>query len=266
MNVHRSRKAAAAVILCAAAAVWLYPERDAPKSVVPASPATSEQTAFGGIFGTAPGETGTTAAAKSPAADLAALPETLRNPSAATNGVVERVLQRDRGNRLFSDAADVERARADDTLMTVAPAETALGHLGFLTDRQRTDGRTFVRYDLRTLSARVEGDAVDILLPVSGVSAKGVVDQVETVDGMTRWTGHLLDFQEGGQFAVTHAPADDYAIGTFTTPLGTFAMEAKGGWGWIASQSKDFFLPAGGDDGMHVPEEAVRAPAVPGSR
>lgn len=203
-------------------------------------------------------------------ASLAPLPETLRRPDAGGD-VVARVQQRQGMYRLFSDAQDIERARGNDALMAPASPTEAIGHLPFLSERQKSDGRGFIRYDDRTLESRVEGDPVDLYLPALGVTAKAVVEQVESLDGMLRWSGRILDFQEGGRFSVTHALRDDYAVGTFDTPLGNFAMEVKNGWGWVATQASDFVLPPGGDDGLvdaHVGDgaSALRAQAAPGNR
>lgn len=182
---------------------------------------------------------------------LTALPETL-NPAGASPDLTERILRRQGAGRLFANAQDVALARSKDTLMEPSRRDEAIGHLPFLTERQRSDSREFVRYDARTLESRVEGDQFDILLPAIGATVKAVVDQVESIDGMLRWSGRILDTQEGGQFSITHAPQDGYAVGTFATPLGNFSMESSGGWGWVASQNSDFFLPPGGNDTLHA--------------
>lgn len=190
---------------------------------------------------------------------LTALPETL-NPSGTSADLLDRILQRQASRQLFAGPQDVERARSKDALLEPARRDVAIGHLPFLTERQRTDQRDFIRYDARTLDARVEGDQFDLLLPGIGMTVKAVIDQVESVDGMLRWSGHLLDVQEGGQFSITHASQDRYAVGTFNTPLGNFSMEASNGWGWVVSQDSDFFLPPDGNDALHPIHEEPPVP------
>lgn len=203
-------------------------------------------------------------AAASAQADLSPLPEILRQPVAGLDAI-ERIQQRHAMSRFFADAQDIERARSDDTLMVPArPAEASAAMGSILSERQKSDGRAFMRYDLRTLESRVEGDPLDIFLPNLGLTAKAVVDRVESVDGLLRWSGHFVDLQEGGTFSVTHALGDRYAVGTFDTPMGSFSMEARNGWGWVAPASSDFVLPAGHDDGVHAPSPA--APPEPASR
>ena len=277
----RSRGAAlaAAAVLAAGAGVFFWQQGEttgpATDGVVAA---VSPTTGFAGPAsrGDAPIAVPEAAAAAS-RAQLSAVPETLRQPGAAGD-VIARIQQRQAMSRLFADAQDIAHARNETALMEPASSETAISHMGFLSERQKSDGRSFVRYDLRTLESRVEGDQFDIFLPGAGITAKAVVEQVESVDGMLRWSGRILDFQEGGQFSVTHALQDNYAVGTFNTPVGNFSMEAKNGWGWVATQSSDFFLPPGGDDGVHAPspdaatepprrgDAATPAPGARGSR
>lgn len=195
-------------------------------------------------------------------AQLSPVSETLRHPGMLVGDVIGRIQQRQAMNRLFVDANDIEQARNNNALMAPASSEAAISHMGFLSERQKTDDRSFIRYDLRTLESRVEGDQIDIFLPGVGLTTKAVIEQVESVDGMLRWSGRILDFQEGGQFSVTHALQDNYAVGTFNTPVGNFSMEAKNGWGWVAPQSSDFYLPDNEDDGVHAPSsDAATAPA-----
>lgn len=247
----------AAVALVAGTGVffWLQHDADAPapEGVVTAASSATRSGApasRGAVPGALPDAAEAAKAASQ--ARLSPVSETLRHPGAAGD-VIARIQQRQAMSRLFADAQDIERARSENALMAPASADAAIGHMGFLSERQKSDGRSFVRYDLRTLESRVEGDQFDIFLPGAGLTARAVVEQVESVDGMLRWSGRILDFQEGGQFSVTHALQDSYAVGTFNTPVGNFSMEAKNGWGWVATQSSDFFLPAGGDDGVPAP-------------
>jgi hypothetical protein len=251
------------VLTIAALSLWLWhaqaaadAERLGPTS---SSPATAAGTGLADGFATS-ADTATTAQQ----AALSALPETLRHPG-APHDPIARVQQRHAMSRFFADAQDIRRARAESTLMVPARPADAIGAMGILSERQQSDGRSFIRYEPRTLESRIEGDTLDIFLPGVGLTARAVVDRVDSVDGLLRWSGHFLDFQEGGTFSVTHALGDRYAVGTFDTPVGNFSMEAKNGWGWVAPPSSDFALPPGGGDGLHAtaPQPDAAGPAGP---
>lgn len=233
----------AAVLAAGTLIVWLVPTADAPVE----NRATAAASRGAG--------SGTLHEPATPAsqAQLSPLSETVRHPGMATGDVIGRIQQRHAMSGLFADVKDIERARSENALMAPASRQTAISHMGILSERQKSDGCAFVSYDPRTLESRVEGDQLDIFLPGAGVTVKAVVDRVESVDGMLRWTGRILDYQEGGKFSITHALQDNYAVGSFNTPAGNLAMEAKNGWGWVAPQSSDFFLPAGGSDGVPAP-------------
>jgi hypothetical protein len=241
--------------------LWSEPDTNSTKGVVLATlfaPTANVPGTAGERSGASP-----EAAPLASQARLSPLPETVRHPG-TTPDVVARIEQRHAMSRFFSDARDIERARNETTLMTPAAPEAAIAGMGNLSQRQKSDGRAFIRYDPRTLESRVEGDQFDLFLPGAGLTARAIIEQVESVDGMLRWSGRILDFQEGGQFSVTHALGDRYAVGTFNTPVGNFSMEAKNGWGWVASQSSDFFLPPGGDDGLHADHPTAQpGPAGP---
>ncbi|HUD31476.1 MAG TPA: metalloprotease secretion chaperone CpaB [Variovorax sp.] len=245
--------ATATTLAVGAVSFWLRDEpaaTGAGPALAPLPPSVSDVASGTGLADrfTLPGDT----AAEARQADLSPLPETLRQPVAGLDAVA-RVRQRHAMSRFFTDAQDIERARGDDVLMVPAVPAEAIAGMGILSERQKSDGRAFMRYELRTLESRVEGDPLDIFLPNLGLTAKAVVDRVESVDGLLRWSGHFVDLQEGGTFSVTHALGDRYAVGTFDTPMGSFSMEARNGWGWVAPPSSDFSLPAGHDDGVQAP-------------
>lgn len=255
--------AIATALTIATLSFWLWHEQAAADAERPGTTSSSPATAAG--TGLADGFTtsaDTTTMAQQ--AELSALPETLRHPGAARDPIA-RVQQRHAMSRFFADAQDIERARAESTLMVPARPADAIGAMGVLSERQKSDGRAFIRYEPRTLESRIEGDTLDIFLPGVGLTAKAVVDRVDSVDGLLRWSGHFLDFQEGGTFSVTHALGDHYAVGTFDTPVGNFSMEARNGWGWVAPPSSDFVLPPGDGDGLHaaVPPFDAASPAGP---
>lgn len=242
-------------------AAWSWSQPEPAATVAEHAPPAAAVTGLAGGFAT-PADAADTATEARPA-DLSPLPETLRQPVGGLP-TVERIRQRHAMSRFFTDAQDIERARSDDTLMAPAMPAEAIAAMGILSERQKSDGRAFMRYELRTLESRVEGDPIDVFLPNLGLTARAVVDRVDSVDGLLRWSGHFVDLQEGGTFSVTHALGDRYAVGTFNTPMGTFSMEARNGWGWVAPPASDFVLPEGHDDGVRAPAPA--APPEPAGR
>lgn len=242
--------AAAAALSAGAVVCWLNRDANVPvvdRVAIAASPTT------GAVDWASLGNDLSPITGAASQVQLSPVSETLRQSGVSAGDVIGRIQQRQAMSRLFADAKDIERARSENALMAPSSSETAINRMGILSQRQKSDGRAFVQYNLRTLESRVEGDQFDIFLPGAGLTTKAVIEQVESVDGMLRWTGRILDFQEGGKFSVMHALQDNYAVGTFDTPLGNFSMEAKNGWGWVAPQSADFFLPPDGNDGLHVP-------------
>lgn len=178
------------------------------------------------------------------------IPEPISMPSSDT-ALLELIKKRSSSGTLFIDDAAIGRARADGTLLKFVSPHIAIQHLPFLSQKQRTDDRTFIQYDLRTLASRTVGDTIEVALPGMGTQARAVIDQVQAIDGLLRWSGYILDFQGSARFTITHATQDDYAIGNFSTPIGNFSLEAKNGYGWIVNHDTDFFLTHGSDDTLH---------------
>ena len=172
--------------------------------------------------------------------------ETMKNKN-LSGSVVQRIQQRQNSSLIFRDAEDIERARVKNSIFMATNPDLVASQLSFLSQKQKTDGRNFIAYDMRTLESRVETDTIEIPLSEIGLTVKAIIDSVESINGMLRWSGHILDFQEEGRFTITHAIQDKYAVGTFETPLGNFSLEAKNGVGWVVNQNTDFFLPPDGD-------------------
>ena len=190
-----------------------------------------------------------------------AIPETINNKN-FSGGVVQRIQQRQDSGLIFKDVNDIELARGKSSIFLPTNPDVVTSQLSFLTQEQKTDGRNFIQYDMRTLESRVEGDVIEILLSEIGLSVKAVIDNVESINGMLRWSGYILDFQDGGKFSITHAIQGKYAVGTFETSLGNFSLEAKNGVGWVVNQKTDSSLSPGGDP-MHGPDRGREGGKVP---
>jgi hypothetical protein len=208
----------------------------APSGLVPAAVVT----------GIAPAQAGL---ASSPASErvLIAMPE-VSMATAASADVLQRLQQRHPEATFFRDAKDVAAARQQSALYGPATPESVTALWGPLTEQQKTDGRRPIRYDLRTLESRVEGDTVDLWLPHLETSVKAQIEQVQSIDGLLRWSGRIIDLQEGGTFTITHAAGDQYAVGMINTPFGQFSLQSKAGVGWVVKAENEFVLPADGDD------------------
>jgi hypothetical protein len=191
-----------------------------------------------------------------------AIPESTNAPQNQTD-LLALIKGRSLSGRLFVDDAAINKARSESALFTAVDRQIAVQHLPFLTEKQKTDDRTFIQYDLRRLASRTQGDTIDIDLPGAGRAIRAVIDQVQTIDGMLRWSGRILDFENNARFTITHATQDGYAIGNMTTPLGSFSLEAKNGYGWIVNHNTDFFLPPDGDDALHHDDTESKVPAKP---
>ncbi|MBX9404045.1 metalloprotease secretion chaperone CpaB [Lysobacter sp. BMK333-48F3] len=147
------------------------------------------------------------------------------------------------------DRTRLQQARArKDVLQLADPARVAAGALK-PTPRQMSDGRQFVAYDAYVLEARGVGDEFEVYVPNIGLTLHGVIDTVEVNGDIVRWSGTFEDFNSTqSRFSISQTMIDDYVLGSFDTPMGSYNLEAKNGLGWIVEQGADFHLPADGKD------------------
>lgn len=148
------------------------------------------------------------------------------------------------------DPQQVQAALGKTAMWEFADPQKAIQALPWLTEKQKTDGRSFIQYDPYVLESKFVGDQIDVFLPELGLTAKAVIDDIRPVDdNIIRWQGHFVDFNDSQSgFSISQTLKDQYAVGTFKTPLGNFSMESKNGMGWVVNQEKDFFLPENGKD------------------
>ena len=170
--------------------------------------------------------------------------------------VVQRIRARQvDGRALFPTDDAFAHARQQRVLFSPGVSPAAAARSPLANERRLQDGRQWIRYDVRVLAARAEGDR--FVLPLSAaVATEAEIESGDVVQGQLRWSGRLLG-PEGGTFSITQAMGDQYAVGSIRTPAGEFLLEAKGGTGWVVESSKEFFLPPGGndtvsDDGSHL--------------
>ncbi|WP_152566030.1 metalloprotease secretion chaperone CpaB [Lysobacter antibioticus] len=152
------------------------------------------------------------------------------------------------------DETHLKAARLRTDILQLADPKAVIAGKLKLTEEQINDGRQFVVYDLYVLESKDVGDAITVYLPSTGLALRGAIDSVEVNGDIIRWSGTFEDFnstQNG--FSISQTMIDDYVLGNFETPIGSFNLEAKNGLGWIVDQAKDFHLP---DDGFDYVDTA----------
>jgi hypothetical protein len=175
------------------------------------------------------------------------LPPSVAQGNVARHAVAEVLSRRARGGL---DPARVAASLEKTMLNQIADPLKVYAALPWLTERQRHDGRGFIEYDPYVLETKFVGDQVDIFLPELGITATGVVDRVERLDDdIMRWQGSFSNFSGvPNKFTLTQTLKDRYTVGTFETPMGSFNLESKNGYGWVVNQRSDFVLPKDGQD------------------
>lgn len=179
------------------------------------------------------------------------LPDAQRFKPKSQQQAIDSIIARRPFYRL--DQQKVANALSKTAMWQYADPQKAFQVLPWLSEKQKTDGRSFIEYDAYVLESKFVGDQVDIFLPEIGLTAKAVIDDIQQIDdNIIRWQGHFIDFNDSqGVFSISQTLTDQYAVGSFQTPLGNFNMESKNGMGWVVNQEKDFFLPENGQDAVH---------------
>lgn len=160
---------------------------------------------------------------------------------------------------VFSSKQEMEQARAQSMLFS--PEKTAQNTMGspLANARRLEDDRLWIDYDMKILGARVEGDSFDIHLP-GYKTVKAEIESVEMSNGQYRWQGRIEDFSNPGRFSISHAFADQYAVGSITVGTQEFLLEAKSGLGWITHSGNEFELPPDGQDGIEADRHVTQHP------
>jgi hypothetical protein len=177
------------------------------------------------------------------------IPEKLLMPKANTQ---ERLLARHDGNKempWYSNSTELGQARGNQSLFTKLEDMSIAQQSPLANPRRLSDDRLWIRYNIETLSAKVEGDQFTLELPKLGpVNAR--IKRVEGWDGGYRWSGTLLEPNlPGSTFHISQIRSASYALGTITTPKGEFELQSLQGIGWIAHGSDENFF--GDDDVIH---------------
>lgn len=168
----------------------------------------------------------------------------------------------DRRSATFSlDRTHLMAAKPRKNLLTlIGPSEVVAG-APKAAERQMPNGRQFVAYDPYVLEVKDVGDDIEVYIPHAGLTLHGVIDDVEVNGDIIRWSGGFEDFNSTqSRFSISQTMIDDYVLGTFETPMGSFSLEAKNGRGWIADQVEEFHLPPDGKDYIEAPPLRADAP------
>ncbi|ALN78617.1 hypothetical protein LA76x_0456 [Lysobacter antibioticus] len=169
----------------------------------------------------------------------------------------------DRRSATFSlDRTRLMAAKSRSSLLRiVGPSEVTVG-APKPAERQIPNGRQFVAYDPYVLEAKNVGDNIEVYVPHIGLTLHGVIDDIEVNGDIIRWSGGFEDFNSTqSRFSVSQTMIDDYVLGAFDTPMGSFSLEVKNGQGWIADQAEEFHLPPDGKDYIEAPPSRTHAPA-----
>ncbi|MEC7119521.1 MAG: metalloprotease secretion chaperone CpaB [Pseudomonadota bacterium] len=154
------------------------------------------------------------------------------------------------------DPALIAVGQQKTQILELVNPQEVFNAMPYLTEKQRTDQRSFIRYDPYVIETKFVGDAIDIYIPEIGTTLLGVIEQVETQGEVIRWAGTLQNFNSTqSRFSISQTIRDNYAVATFDTPMGSFNLEAKNGLGWIVNQTEDFHLPSDGKDYVDVPNQ-----------
>lgn len=185
-----------------------------------------------------------------------AMPERLMAGAAHTEAR-QRILARlVDGQPVFRDPAALDDARQQQVLFANGVSQQVARQSPLANERRLQDGRQWISYDMRVLSARAEGDT--FLLPVPGMaSVQAEIELVEVVRGQFRWSGRLLG-EPGGTFHITQSLADQYAVGAIQMADAEFLLEVKAGTGWVTHSHNEFVLPPDGNDTVEEPEPVKR--------
>ncbi|ALN61478.1 hypothetical protein GLA29479_593 [Lysobacter antibioticus] len=163
------------------------------------------------------------------------------------NDDIERLVSR---RSTFSlDRTKLQAALSKKAVLQLADPDKVIAGSLRPSAKQISDGRQFIAYDPYVIESKAVGDDIEIYLPNIGLTAHGVIDNIEVNGDIIRWSGRFEDFNSTqSSFSISQTMIDQYVLGVFETPMGTFNLEAKNGLGWIVDQGTDFHLPADGKD------------------
>ncbi|MCK5831163.1 MAG: metalloprotease secretion chaperone CpaB [Methylococcales bacterium] len=163
---------------------------------------------------------------------------------------IEKIEQR-RPNFNFS-LDELENTLNTKSPYQIIPREDVIDALDYLTEKQKTDSRTFIQYDPYVIETKFKNDVIELYIPGLDTSLKATIIQIDSgsMEGVIRWSGHFELFagKPLNSFSLTQSIEDLYVAGTVVTPYGSYNIESKNGYGWVVDQKTDFFLPESGVD------------------
>jgi hypothetical protein len=139
-------------------------------------------------------------------------------------------------NAAFISAAITDYVEAK-TLNIINPAteiEVAASS-SYLKEKQRTDGRYFIKTDNQAIQTLEVGDSFQMVFVVDQKPYTGTVKNISTFENMPRLTGDFIEEKSlrGGQFSMTLSADGSYVAGNFIVGKDSYTFEAKNGMGWI---------------------------------
>ncbi|WKB50584.1 hypothetical protein [Eleftheria terrae] len=114
-----------------------------------------------------------------------------------------------------------------------------------LSNEERTDGRSFMRFNPLKLETLMPGDTLDIPIKQANATYRMVVESVESHgDGSVTWTGKLRDFPQQNQVTLTQAlgggDRKGLTHGGVTTPDESYVLQVYDNVGWMATSASLF--------------------------
>lgn len=157
------------------------------------------------------------------------------------------VLLQDQRLDTFISKEDMQLGLSQTKLWKSGDKADAANQLPYLTNEQINDGREFIHFQKFRLEVTLEGEQFQIALPNSKKPLIAQVAERTVLDGIIHWRGFFPDetgdFQE---FSFTQALSDDYVVGSINVSGEAFSIEAKNGFGWVATEGEETHFDDGG--------------------
>lgn len=111
--------------------------------------------------------------------------------------------------------------------------------LDYLSQRDISDGRTFVSFDIAAAGNLQIGDTFALQIPGETDTSIAMVNDIEGLDGIRRLTGSVLNADSSeSRFSLTLSDDGSYVAGHFALGEREYIVEAKNGAGWLMDASQ----------------------------